>query len=274
MPNFPTLAVIGDPIEKSLSPTIQNAMLNYLNIQEEYTKFQVSPSSLDSWIKSEAIKLKGFNVTMPLKQEIISFLTEISEEARQINAVNTVVCKNNKLYGYNTDGIGFMRALATKRKDLSSLKIAMIGAGGAACALAQVLVSSCAELSIYCRKAGQVKFAEKIKIHAFEDLFKDNSLQDIDILINTTPLGMYGYNSFENLNFIKYLKKKPLVCDLIYKPEETLLLKEARMHDFETMNGLGMLIHQAIAALELFLDKELDKNKMEEIAKNAINSIL
>ncbi len=269
-------ALIGDPVEKALSPVMQNAMLESLGRNEKYGRFQVDAHSLASWLESDEAKaLKAFNTTMPLKQEIIKHLTSISPEAKSICAVNTVVCRNGELHGYNTDGIGFVRALKELRADISSSKVAILGSGGGAYSVAQTLHAqkACKEIKIYCRKKEQ-SFAPEIEVLPFDSIYSDRSFCQNDIVIQATPLGMYGNKEYESLAFLDELKKDALVCDLIYRPLETRFLKKAREQALDTMNGLSMLVYQGISALELFLDRKLDSEKMEKVAKEAIQKAL
>ncbi len=260
-------AVIGDPIHHSLSPTFQNAMLQSLGIDAHYDKILVPAASLNEWMKSdEAMNLSGFNVTMPLKKDIIPNLYEISPEARKVNAVNTVVRKNDKLFGYTTDGIGLIRSIESAGVNPQG-NIAILGSGGAALAVAHALKDIGSTVSIYCRNKNNSSLDTSFNLYDFSEI---NSLSHYDILINATPLGMYNHGQFDNFDFLKNINKNTLICDLIYKPLETELLKQAKALNLKTINGLGMLIHQGIAALELFLDLKLDRIEMEKIAKKAI----
>ncbi len=264
MKNF---AVIGDPIHHSLSPIFHNAMIESLSIDAHYTRFLVSSANLGEWIQTkEAQSLAGFNVTMPLKNAIIKHLDFVSDEAQKVYAVNTVVRKNTRLYGYNTDGIGFVRSLESMDIDVKA-HVALLGAGGAAIAVASALKEKKADVSIYCRKPKRYKDDTRFNYYDFDSI---NNTKNIDILINATPLGMYNQNQFESFNFLENLNTNALVFDLIYKPFETELLIRAKKLGFKTQNGLGMLVHQGIAALELFLDTKLEINIMEQIATSAI----
>ncbi len=264
-------AVIGDPIEHSLSPIMHNAMIKHLGIKATYDKYLVNSSTLLEWLKSDkAIKLDAFNVTMPLKNEFIHHLDIIAPEAKKINAINTVVRKSHKLYGYNTDGIGFIRALEGKGKSPKT-NIALIGFGGAASSLAHTLSAHKATISIYTRNPQRFSSNTLYKIYDFSHL---SSIKDINILINASSLGMSGQEQFQHFEFLDALNKDCLVCDLVYNPLETLLLSESKKRNLSTMNGLSMLIHQGIAALELFLDTELDIHEMEKVAVQAVENEL
>ncbi len=276
--NISQLAIIGDPVNHSLSPILQKAMLNELGIKAEYSKILVEKNNLQSWILSnECSQLQGFNVTMPHKNEILKYMYSLSKRAERIGAVNTVVRRGNKLCGHNTDGIGFVRSLEAENIDTKA-NIAILGAGGAAIACADALLEAGANISIYARKHTQ-NFDAKIKILPWENLFSNTSekkseLTSVNILINATPLGMKNHKDFDSLNFLESLNSDALVCDLIYKPLETQLLKKSKLNGFKTMSGLAMLVHQGIIALERFLDTQLNVNKMLALATSAIEEEL
>ncbi len=265
------LAVIGDPIAHSLSPIIHNTMLKELGINIVYDKFQVNIDRLDHWISTdEAKNLQGFNVTMPLKNSIIKYLSELSSQAMDNKAVNTVVRKNDKLYGHNTDGIGFIRSLECENIDLKT-SVAILGAGGAAHAVANSLENYGANVNLYCRDTAKTEFKNNVQVHDWQDIYLN---KHVNILINATPLGMDNKGQFSNFNFLEQLNPNTIICDLIYKPFETKLLKEAKSKNYKCFNGLNMLIHQAIVALELFLDTKLEIDKMYDLVKKEIKDLI
>lgn len=268
-----TLAVIGDPIEHSLSPVMHNAMLKHLGVELGYTKICVPKDDLQTWMQSEqAQSLQGFNITMPHKNKIMPFMTSLSKQAQKIASVNTAVRKDGQLHGHTTDGIGFIRALQSDDIDIKG-NVAILGSGGACDAVSCALLEHLGEdgqVTIFCRKPDTVH-TDKVCVKAWSNL-QEQALENTDILINATPLGMHTKGQFENFDFLRALPKHALVCDLIYIPEETQLLKQAQKLKLQSKNGLGMLIHQGIVALELFLDTKLDIKEMENIVKNTINA--
>ncbi len=266
-------AVIGDPITHSLSPKMHLAMLEKLNLSLKYGKIHLEASDLDFWINSsDAKSLLGFNVTMPHKTKIMQYLSSISEEARDIGAVNTVVHREGNFYGYNTDSIGFIRSLKTIESEIEGKKVLILGKGGAAKAVAHGMLKNGAEVNVCSRSFYGAQFSENVKLYKWSEM--QTILPEIDFLINATPLGMEGNElDFDSFEFLSILSKSAVVCDLIYKPEITNLIKNAQEKNLRTLGGLGMLIHQGIAALEYFLDMKLDINEMEEVVKNSLRSV-
>lgn len=264
------LAVIGDPIEHSLSPCIHSAVLESLETPWEYQKIHVTQNELGNFMKDvSSYGLCGFNVTMPHKTAIMQYLDEIDFDAKNFNAVNTVKIKDGKLLGYNTDGEGCMRAILDKGYSGCGSNVVILGAGGVASTIALKLAADGANKIIVLNRT--LSSAEKLCMHVKNKVnFKiDIGLldtetiarhcEDCDILINCTPLGMQGISEdFSDFSFISSLKKSALVFDLIYSPPETRLLKEAAKQGLCTMNGLDMLIYQGLVADEIFFEKQLD----------------
>lgn len=279
------LEVIGDPIEHSLSPAVHGAALDALGISYEYAKIRVLPGGLKEYI-DHAFKdgINGFNLTMPHKVDIIRYLAGLSEDAEVMQSVNTVCVRDKKLYGYNTDGIGFEMSLNRSGYEFGGSRIVIFGAGGVVRTLAAYATKRNAKsvciLNRTVEKAEDIcLFASKIsnekdgiktefKSDGADKLFENCA--NADIFINATPLGMSGVkNNFEEFDFLKALPKGALVADLIYNPPKTALLQKADSLGFVTQNGLGMLIFQALAAEEYYLDRKIDMQAMyEKVAKS------
>ena len=271
--NGKKLAVIGDPIEHSLSPVIQQAMLDALGLDCRYECIRVQAGSVKDWLPTAAgLGLGGFNATMPHKADLVPLMDELSADARLYRAVNTVVLREGRFLGFNTDGEGFLRSLLDEGIQAKGRRVAVLGAGGAARAVVLKLAAVGAErITVCCRrpeKASELTAASPV-IHA-SDLSRQSTdavLSCADLLINATPLGMHGVSTdFEDFDFLNALPPSVPVCDLIYRPLKTSLLREAERRGHLILNGLGMLIHQAILALEHFADRELDATAM----KNAV----
>ncbi len=275
------LDVVGDPIEHSKSPIIHSTVLEELKLSYEYRKVQVKKGFLAEYIDSaKKSDVLGFNVTMPHKQDIIPYLDYIDPEAQRFSSVNTVHIKNGKLYGYNTDGRGFVYAMNSLLFSAKNKSIVILGAGGVVSTIAlKMEMEGALGITILNRTLSSAEsVAEKLthikadtKALTYENI--KNAVKGCDILINGTPLGMEGVkDDFDDLTFLDNLKKGALVYDLIYNPAETRLLKAARDKGFSTINGLGMLIYQGLIADEIFLDKELNlealKKKIENKLKN------
>ncbi len=249
------VGIFGYPVEHSLSPCMHNAAFNYLKLDFCYVPFMVAPESLPDALKGlRALNIIGVNVTIPHKERIIAFLDDLSDEAEFIGSVNTITNSSGRLTGFNTDGKGFMSSLLEAGIDISGKKVLLIGAGGAARAVGYYLSRNTSCLFIYNRT---IKRAESLKTHLYrvnnnveivsEDVVSKSSfLSDIDMIVNTTPLGM---KSDDPLPLdTSMLMNHQVVCDLIYK--ETPLLKAASRKGCRTLNGMGMLLWQGALAFE------------------------
>ena len=244
--------VIGSPISHSLSPAIHNTLYEIYGLDCSYGKRQVTPATLSSFLQSLSQEnINGFNITMPLKQEIIPHLSFLSPEAT--DGVNTVVVKDDKLYGYSTDAQGFYASLRQIGADYKGADIVLIGAGAVTKLLCDDAAKKGAESIVLLNRT-----IEKAKKIAMECHTGFDSLSNIEhymdrctLLINTTPLGMSGTTeNFPDFDFISLLPENACVCDLIYSPPLTEFLAHANARGLKTMNGLGMLIWQAFFAFE------------------------
>lgn len=281
------LAVIGDPIEHSLSPAVHGASLDYLGIDYTYEKIHVKPDELKEFAKTAKTSLDGFNVTMPHKLDIIQYLAETDSEGEYYGAVNTVSVKDGKLMGSNTDGVGLSLALNRMNTDFKGKNVTILGAGGAANAVtAAAFKNGAAKITIACRTQSKAEALleslkrknsnaldtlPKTKITGFSDTELSDVVSEAEILINTTPLGMEGVkDNFKSFDFLGSLPKGALVTDLIYKPQKTGLLKNAEKMGYAVQNGLDMLIFQALAAEELFLEKKLNMQDVYKAVKEKL----
>lgn len=268
------LQVIGDPVLHSLSPKIHGAMLAELGLDIEYNAHVVKKGDLPAyfqWAKDNGVI--GFNATMPHKEDLLPLLDELSADAARFGAVNTVCLRNNRWHGFNTDGEGCLAAL--KEADMWPAKnIVVLGAGGAAKAVALKLASSGAETVWVCNrtlsKAEALCTLPNMTPASFDLEILETLCANADLLVNGTNLGMEGQLQFENLGFVNSLPSHAGVFDVIYHPTETELLKHAAKRGLNTCNGLPMLIHQAIFALEHFLNRPLDHEHMGNIIKTVL----
>lgn len=264
------LAVIGCPIAHSRSPQIHRAILESLNVEYQYEKSNVTEEDLPQFLEYAKSNLDGFNLTMPLKTDILPYLDGISEKAKFFESVNTVKVDKGKLYGFNTDAGGYIRALMNKGVNPENKRIVIIGAGGVVRTLAKELVSHNVKETVILNRTSKkaVDVAASVGSNEVKGMeLTDENIIDCcrfaDILINATPLGMEGCDCrFESLAFINELPKGAIVSDLIYAPPKTELLKTAEKAGYKVMNGFDMLIFQAILADEIYLDKKLDMKKI------------
>ena len=271
------LCVIGDPVLHSKSPVIQNAMIGALGLDYIYLCQSVPRGEVGKWLSCAAYAgYAGFNATMPHKEELVPLMDELDPIARKCGAVNTVCIKNGKYYGYNTDGGGFLRALGDLGVDPRGKWILLLGAGGAAKAVAAALGEAGASVTIANRTASKAQELCKMDpAHLTPAGFGTEELcklcKEADILVNCTSLGMEGTGrDFDDLSFVDALPDGAAVCDAIYFPAETALLRRARERGHPAMNGMGMLLHQAILALEHFTGEKLDVEKAKAAALAAL----
>ena len=270
-----TLFVIGKPIKHSLSPLIHNYWINKYQLGLEYKKMEVEKELLPSLIENiREGKITGLNITLPYKKDIISYIDEVSYSAKDIGAINTVFLRGNKVYGENTDGIGFTRALEKKTKfNFSNKSIYIIGAGGAAYGIISELIKKKVEKIYITNRTKQktiqlVNFFKtknkKINLEFVEwkDLVPNS---DVDLIINTTSFGMKD-NECLKID-INNLKDTLIFVDIIYNPKETELLKLFKKEGFVCMNGLSMLIEQAAVSFELWFNISLNNKDIEEVKK-------
>ncbi|MEK6583193.1 MAG: shikimate dehydrogenase [Nitrospirota bacterium] len=244
------LGLLGFPVGHSLSPAMHNTAFEKLGLDCCYVTFSVKPEFLRDAVKSiKALNLAGVNVTVPHKERVIPFLDEVDKEASFIGAVNTIVNDNGRLTGYNTDGRGFMRSLSEAKISVNKKNVLVIGAGGASRAIGYYLCRNASKLFLYDidkKKAGKL-ISDLNKIRGNVSFFS-SQLEDMDIIINATPLGLKKNDPLPV--DVNLLNPKHVVCDLIYK--KTPLLEKASKKGCKTLNGLGMLLWQGVFAFELW----------------------
>ena len=246
--------VIGWPIKHSRSPLIHGHWLEVHNIKGSYEKIAVAPETLESFIKNlKANNLSGLNITVPHKEQVFQFADVVTEDAKAIGAANTLWYENNQLIAGNTDGYGFITHLKESAPSWDQSKPAMVlGAGGAARALLFALLKEgVPEIKLTNRTIERAEnlakeFGEKIKVINWEE--KEHHLDDCSLLVNSTSLGMTGSAPLEI--DISSLPKTAICYDIVYAPLETELLKDAKVLGLGTVDGLGMLLHQAVPGFE------------------------
>ena len=252
-------AVIGFPVKHSWSPIIHNYWIKEHGIFGEYKKIEVHPSDLKSLVISKKEQgFSGLNITIPHKEKVSEICDELSESAKVLQAVNLITFKNNIIYGDNTDGDGFVESFKEDFPDinLSSLRIGILGAGGAAKSIALSLSKeNPKKIFVFNRNIDRAKkLVERVNFHAAEPFHIDDidlKKLSFDLLINATPVGMVGmadtsFINFKNIGGIKFF------ADIVYNPENTESMISARSQNIKTMGGLGMLLYQAIPSFESF----------------------
>ena len=276
------LGVIGHPVSHSLSPLMHNAALTKLGLDYVYLPFPIAPENLERAIAGFAsIGMVGFSITIPHKQAILPLLSEISPIAQAIGAVNTVTRQGDKWVGTNTDVEGFIAPLQTTyHQDWSQKKAVILGNGGAA----RAVVAGCiqlglAEIHVVGRNLQKLQafhqswqnspFADKFQVHEWQEL--PNLLHQANLLVNTTPMGMYPHVDESPLSSqeMGYLPGDAIVYDLIYIPKPTKFLHLAEKQGAIIIDGLEMLVQQGAAALKIWLQQEtVPVNEMRQALQN------
>ncbi len=255
------VGVIGDPVEHSLSPPMHNAAFKYLDMDYVYVPYHVKKGTLNDAIAgAKSLNIKGLNVTIPHKTEVIKYLDSLDKSAELIGAVNTIKFDEDYAKGYNTDGIGAVKAIG-EVSNVINKKVIILGAGGAARAIAfQILLDGAESLVIANRtlkNAAQLqedlveKLNASVKSIDLGDKLK-NELVDADILINTTPIGMYPNIDQKPLVNAELMHEDLIVKDCVYNPLKTGLIKEAEKCGAKTISGLKMLIYQGMESFRIW----------------------
>lgn len=277
-----TICLLGNPVKHSFSPNIHNYLFDKYKINSIYTCFNVEESELNKSIDGiKALGISGCNVTIPHKVEVIKYLDEIDSNAKLIGAVNTIKNEGGILKGYNTDGTGFVKSIQDKGHELTNKKIMIIGAGGACRSIAVELASNNV-LSIDIRNRSEEKAREivdiiqnnfKTKASYSNENIDEHAIENIDILINTTPIGMES--NLCPIDDSINPKNKLLVCDIVYKPHNTSLIKWAKKHNLQVIHGINMLINQGLHAFSIWTGIKTNDNDVEEIKEiyKKINNI-
>ena len=273
------LCVIGDPVLHSKSPLIQNTMISALGLDYLYLCQPVPEGRAAEWLAAATLAgYAGFNATMPHKVDLVPLMDELDEDARLCGAVNTVCIRAGRAYGYNTDGRGFLRSLADAGVDPAGKTVVLLGAGGAAKAVSLALSRRGAKRVHVCNRT--VERAAALCAHDPQGRmvpadFSPETLRRLagqaGLLVNCTSLGMGGVaGEFSDLSFLDALPAECAVCDLIYHPAETAFLARASARGHQTLNGLGMLIHQAVFALEHFTGTQIDGAAMRRLVESVL----
>jgi shikimate dehydrogenase len=249
--------LIGEKLGHSFSKPIHEKLADY-----KYQLFELDKNELDEFLKNK--DFKGINVTIPYKTMVIPYLDYIDESASKIGAVNTIVNRGGKLSGYNTDYYGFLYTLLHNNVNVVDKKILVIGNGGASKAVIAVLDHLKAKEIIV---VGRTLRENTI---SFEECYEKHI--NCEIIINTTPVGMYPNTNATPLDLDKFRLCTDAV-DLIYNPLQTTFLKDAKEHGIKGVNGLEMLIAQAKVAAEYFLDKKIDEERIQEIYEEMKNDM-
>jgi shikimate dehydrogenase len=275
--------IIGDPIEHTMSPVMHNAAFRELGLDYVYVAFRVKRDELVQAIEGmRALNIRGLNVTIPHKVNIIPLLDSLDPLAEKIGAVNTVVSKDGILKGYNTDASGFLQALLDKEVTPEGKNVVILGAGGAARAISFILAEREANLVILnrleemdwaeelARKISSV-FGKEVRALELKEANLRTALEKAELLVNATSVGMNP-----NINSTpvpaRLLRPGLVVFDIVYNPIRTKLAKEANLASCETVMGLDMLVWQGALAFEMWTGKKAPVGLMKKEAIKVLKS--
>jgi shikimate dehydrogenase len=261
------LGILGHPVAHSVSPAMHNAAFKSQGMNAVYGAFDVEPAGLRAAVEGiRALGFLGVNVTIPHKEAVIPLLDEVAPTARQVGAVNTIVNRGGRLIGYNTDGWGFISSLEEHKIKIAAIHAVVLGAGGAARAVAMHLaMAGVRRLTIANRNpqraealaADVARAAVRVEVAAVEAGSPEErlALMDAGLVVNCTPLGMHPDEQTTPVSDINLLPQGAVVYDTVYRPMETRLLREARMRGLHTVGGLSMLVHQGACAWEYWFGR-------------------
>ncbi|MEH7478626.1 quinate/shikimate dehydrogenase [Bacillus sp. FSL W7-1582] len=278
------VGLLATPIGHSLSPRMHNLGYTLTGINYAYLAFEVANDELEAAVNGmKAMGAAGFNVSMPNKMKVLDYLDELDDSAKYTRASNTVVNKDGKLVGYNTDGLGYVRNLIEHGVELAGQKVTLVGSGGAATPIAiQLAQSGIREISIFARNDQYFVQAEEnvnyinnemksfgVKANIFpledKDAFR-REVAESAILANGTSLGMKPLDELSIIDdTLDVLRKDLIVTDVVYNPQKTKLLAQAQEAGAKTINGLGMMLWQGALAYKLFTGEDMPVEQVKQI---------
>lgn len=276
------IGLFASPSAHSVSPIIHNNAFKKLGLNYAYLSFEVNKDNLKDAVKSiKTLKMRGVNLSMPNKKEVIQYLDEISETAKLSQSVNTIVNDNGILKGYSTDGKGFFKSLEEEKIFVKNKNITILGTGGASISIiSQAVFESVENIFVFKRDKNweeQKKILDnisdktncKIELYSLEDKnILKRKIEESILLINATNVGMK-----ENISLIEdksFFRKDLIVSDIIYNPTKTKLLQIAEKEGCKIVNGIGMLLYQGALSFELWTDKKMPVEYIKEILFNYI----
>ena len=270
--------LIGFPVSHSVSPHIHNAALQSTEVNGVYIPFPVK--DVESFLRRMVHpstreidwNLRGLSVTAPHKSAVMNCLDWIEPSALELGAVNTIVVEGNQLHGYNTDILGFVQTLVARFGELGNAKCAVIGAGGAARAIVWGLKQASTNVTVFGRDEVQTNSLAR-QLDVDRRSLTDAKFNEFDLVINATTLGTVGELESQTPATAQQLAGARLACDLVYNPQETLFLSEARNAGCETLGGLPMLVRQATQQFKLWTGKDAPEQVMLQAARAALINV-
>ncbi len=270
------LGIIGCPVEHSFSPKMHNFISGELNADYIYSAWCVKKEYLKAAAEAvRALGIAGINVTAPYKKDIMRYLDNIDAQAKLLGSVNTVVNRDGVLTGYNTDAVGFCQALKADGADPAGKKILVMGAGGVVKPTLMRIIQEKPQKIVILNRTKEKAAALSEEIYKAMGFRAETETKDFDfdIVINTTSAGMAPQtealpsDAIEEIENLDFINSKTVAVDMIYNPEETRFLAEAKKRGAKTVNGLSMLIYQGLIAYELFTGIKLDDTMADKVRK-------
>lgn len=274
------LGIIANPIKHSLSPMMHNAACQQLGLDYVYVAFDVKEDHFEEAFNGlKSLGMQGMNVSMPYKTRVIPFLDGLSLQSKLCGAVNTIIYKEGKYIGDNTDGPGFMQGLYDKGWNPKGKKMTLFGAGGAAFAImVQAVLDGVKEIAVYKRK-NSTYHEIAAKIHDINQELQGNiilkpmddlatlkkDLQESYIVVNATSIGMGNLEGKSCIPDVSYFSNDIKVADIIYNPHETELIKQAKQAGLEHMNGQRMVLFQGALSFEQWTNSKMPISYMKKI---------
>lgn len=274
--------VLGDPVEHSLSPMMHNAAFRELDLDFVYVAFKVKKDGLsDAITGAKKLGVHGLNATTPHKQLVMNYLDEVDSTVKSIGAANTILSLHGKLVGYNTDGLGALRALRENNVSLHKKKLLLLGAGGAGRAIAFYLAQETEELVILNRTINKArvlakfireKFNKRVTGGTLSPIVIEKELENADILINATSVGMYP-QTHRSLVDPSWLRPSLGVMDIIYNPLETKLARDAKSAGAKVVSGVEMLVYQGAASFKIWTKQPAPIRLMKQTVSKKISEM-
>ena len=274
------MGLFASPSAHSISPIIHNNAFEKLGLNYVYLSFEVNKDNLKDAAQSiKTLNMRGVNLSMPNKKEVIQYLDEISETAKLSQSVNTIVNDNGILKGYSTDGKGFFKSLEEEKIFMKDKNITILGTGGASIAIiSQAVFEGIKNIFVFKRDKNwkeQKKILDNIasktncniELNSLEDKnILKRKIEESDLLINATSVGMK--EDFSLIEDKSFFRKDLIVSDIIYNPEKTKLLQIAEKEGCKIINGIGMLLYQGALSFELWTNKKMPVDYIKEIIFN------
>lgn len=274
------LGLLGASLSHSLSPLMQNQALDLLQEDYVYLAFEVASQDLEAAVQGiRSLRLTGVNVTIPYKQRVMPFLDELDPSASECGAVNVIVNREGWLTGYNTDGAGFLLGLKDAGFSLPE-SVLLVGGGGAARSVAISLAGAGTRRFVILDNnveaaAGLVNMLNErpglsAGLHENTPVLFTRMVPGVQMIVNCSPVGMYPHQDVSPVEDLDAVRPGTTVCDLIYNPLETRLLRIARQRGLPVMNGVPMLANQGALSLELWTGRKAPRQEMRLVLEQAL----